>query len=37
MPQRRPRANPVVYGICAVLTALGAGLPVGFIFKDTGH
>ena len=29
--------QPVLYGICAVLIALGAGLAVGFVFKDTGH
>ncbi len=29
--------RPVVYGICAVLIALGAGLAVGFVFKDSGH
>jgi uncharacterized protein (TIGR02186 family) len=29
--------QPVVYGICAVLIALGTGLMVGFIFKDSGH
>ena len=30
-------AHPVVYGICAVLIALGAGLIVGFIFKGAAH
>ncbi len=34
---RASDANPVVYGICAVLIALSTGLIVGFIFKDTGH
>jgi hypothetical protein len=29
--------RPVVYGICAVLIALGTGLLVGFFFKDSGH
>ena len=29
--------NPVVYGICAVLIALGTGLIVGFIFKGAAH
>jgi uncharacterized protein (TIGR02186 family) len=29
--------SPVLYGICAVLIALGTGLAVGFVFKDTGH
>lgn len=29
--------SPVVYGICAVLIALGAGLIVGFIFKGAAH
>jgi uncharacterized protein (TIGR02186 family) len=29
--------SPFVYGICAVLIALGTGLLVGFIFKDSGH
>jgi uncharacterized protein (TIGR02186 family) len=29
--------QPVVYGICAVLIALGTGLIVGFFFKDSGH
>ena len=30
-------AQPVVYGICAVLIALGTGLLVGFIFKGAAH
>jgi uncharacterized protein (TIGR02186 family) len=30
-------SQPLVYGICAVLIALGAGLAVGFIFKGGGH
>jgi uncharacterized protein (TIGR02186 family) len=34
---REAEENPVIYGICAVLIALGAGLAVGFVFKDTGH
>jgi uncharacterized protein (TIGR02186 family) len=29
--------HPALYGICAVLIALGAGLLVGFIFKGGGH
>jgi len=29
--------SPVIYGICAVLIALGTGLIVGFFFKDSGH
>jgi uncharacterized protein (TIGR02186 family) len=29
--------SPVIYGICAVLIALGAGLLVGFVFKGGGH
>ena len=29
--------HPVLYGLCAVLIALGAGLTVGFIFKGGGH
>jgi uncharacterized protein (TIGR02186 family) len=29
--------QPVVYGICAVLIALSAGLIVGFIFKGAAH
>jgi uncharacterized protein (TIGR02186 family) len=29
--------QPLVYGICAVLIALGAGLAVGFVFKGGGH
>lgn len=31
------KEHPVVYGICAVVIALGAGLLVGFIFKGGGH
>jgi uncharacterized protein (TIGR02186 family) len=29
--------QPVVYGICAVLIALGTGLAVGFVFKGAAH
>ncbi len=29
--------DPMLYGICAVLIALGAGLLVGFIFKGAAH
>jgi uncharacterized protein (TIGR02186 family) len=29
--------RPVVYGICAVLIALGTGLAVGFVFKGAAH
>jgi uncharacterized protein (TIGR02186 family) len=29
--------HPALYGLCAVLIALGAGLTVGFIFKGGGH
>ncbi len=28
---------PKIYGVCAVILALGAGLLVGFIFKKGGH
>ena len=29
--------HPVVYGICAVVIALGTGLAVGFVFKGGAH
>jgi uncharacterized protein (TIGR02186 family) len=31
------KEQPTLYGICAVLIALGAGLLVGFIFKGAAH
>ncbi len=31
------KAQPVLYGICCVVIALGTGLLVGFIFKGGGH
>ena len=31
------KEQPVIYGICAVIIALGTGLLVGFIFKGGGH
>lgn len=31
------QAQPVAYGLCAVLIALGTGLLVGFIFKGSAH
>jgi uncharacterized protein (TIGR02186 family) len=34
---KQAEASPMIYGICAVLIALGAGLLVGFFFKDSGH
>ena len=34
---RAAEEHPVVYGICAVLIALGAGLAVGFVFKGAAH
>jgi len=34
---RWAREFPKLYGICAVVIALGAGLLVGFIFKGGGH
>jgi uncharacterized protein (TIGR02186 family) len=35
--EQASQKQPVLYGICAVLIALGTGLAVGFVFKDTGH
>ena len=29
--------SPMLYGICAVLIALGTGLLVGFLFKGAAH
>lgn len=34
---RAANEHPVLYGICAVIIALGAGLFVGFVFKGGGH
>jgi hypothetical protein len=34
---RAAEEHPVVYGICAVLIALGTGLAVGFVFKGAAH
>ena len=34
---RAAEEHPVVYGICAVLIALGTGLAVGFVFKGGAH
>ncbi len=31
------KEHPIIYGLCAVIIALGAGLLVGFIFKGGGH
>jgi hypothetical protein len=31
------QSRPVLYGICAVVIALGAGLLVGFVFKGGAH
>ena len=31
------KSNPVLYGICAVVIALGTGLLVGFFFKGGAH
>jgi uncharacterized protein (TIGR02186 family) len=34
---RASEEHPVIYGISAVLIALGAGLAVGFVFKGSAH
>ncbi len=34
---RMSKERPVLYGICAVIIALGTGLLVGFVFKGGAH